>query len=259
MNVRSHATGSPNWFELGTRDAAAAEAFYTALFGWTREHSPMPDGSRYTLFRLDDRVVAACYPLGAEAAAMPSNWGVYFRVEDCDYAAGEVRALGGSVVVEPFDVDPHARVAVCADPGGAVFSLYQPYDHPGVEAVRERNAVCWVELATRDIERDEAFYTRLFEWSMHSHDASPVPYRLFGNADGTLGGLMQMTPEWGEIPAHWSLYVQVEDVDAAVARAQTLGGTVCVPAFDAPGVGRIARIDDPAGAGFYLIALAQAC
>ena len=86
-----------------------------------------------------------------------------------------------------------------------------------------------------------------------------MPYRLFGNADGTLGGLMQMTPEWGEIPAHWSLYVQVEDVDAAVARAQTLGGTVCVPAFDAPGVGRIARIDDPAGAGFYLIALAQAC
>ncbi len=42
-------------------------------------------------------------------------------------------------------------------------------------------------------------------------------------------------------------------VDAALARAVESGGSCCVPAFDVPGVGRIARIDDPTGAGFYVM------
>jgi len=66
---------------------------------------------------------------------------------------------------------------------------------------------------------------------------------------------MAMTPEWGEMPSHWSLYIPVPDVDACLARAVELGGKVCVPAFDVPGVGRIARLDDPAGAGVYVIKL----
>jgi hypothetical protein len=76
---------------------------------------------------------------------------------------------------------------------------------------------------------------------------------MFGNDDGMLGGLLRMTEAWGEMPSHWSIYIQVEDVDAIVDRAQALGGSLCFPAFDAPGVGRLARIDDPSGAGFYVI------
>ena len=70
-----------------------------------------------------------------------------------------------------------------------------------------------------------------------------------------VAGVLQMTAEWGDMPSHWSIYVLVPDVDACVARAAELGGKVCVPAFDAPGVGRIARIDDPTGAGAYVIQL----
>lgn len=60
------------------------------------------------------------------------------------------------------------------------------------------------------------------------------------------------------MPSHWSIYVLVPDVDACTERAAQLGGKVCVPAFDAPGVGRIARIDDPSGAGAYVIRLNRA-
>ncbi len=66
-----------------------------------------------------------------------------------------------------------------------------------------------------------------------------------------------MTAEWGEMPSHWSIYVLVPDADACVARAVEYGGSVSVPAFDAPGVGRIARIDDPTGAGVYVIRLTR--
>lgn len=254
--ARAHAAGSPNWFELGTTDPAAAEAFYAGVFGWEPVRSAMPDGGTYTIFRLDGREVAAAYPLKDEqrAQGMPSYWGVYFRVDDADAAAARVAAAGGRVHVPPFEVMEHLRMAVCADPEGAMFMIGQPRRHPGVEAIREPGAVCWVELATRDLDRAEAFYAAVLGWTMQAHHASPPDsYRIFSNADGMLGGLLRMTPEWGAMPAHWAIYLQVGDVDAIVERAQALGGTLAFPAFDAPQVGRIARIQDPTGAGFYVI------
>ncbi len=250
-----HAPGSPSWFELATTDQAAAERFYAALFGWTVERHAMEGDQYYSVFQLDGRDVAAAWTLMPEqlAQGMPSNWGVYFRVDDADAITARVAPAGGQVHAEPFEVMEHLRMAICADPEGAVFSLHQPRAHAGVGAIREENAICWAELATRDIARAEAFYGGLFDWSFQDHAASPGAYRIFANADGMLGGLLGMTPEWGEMPSHWSIYIQVRDVDATVERALAAGGTLCFPAFDAPGVGRIARIDDPAGAGFYVI------
>jgi uncharacterized protein len=253
----SHATGSPSWFELATTDQSGAEAFYAAMFGWTVQRNPMGEAGHYTMFQLDGRDVAAAYTMMAEQLerGAPPHWGAYFRVDDADAVAAKAAASGGSVLMPPFEVKDYLRMAVCADGENAVFSLHQPRQHTGVGAVRENNAICWVELATRDIARAEAFYTGLFGWSMSDHQASPPGnYRIFGNADGAmLGGLLRMTEEWGPMPSHWSIYIQVEDVDATVEKAQSLGGKLCFPAFDAPGVGRLARIDDPAGAGFYVI------
>ncbi len=260
-----HAAGSPVWFELTTTDQASAEHFYAALFGWTVQRHDMGDPGEegpghYTIFQLDGRDVAAACTLMPEQAEQgtPPNWGVYFKTGDADAMADAVAAAGGKVLAPPFEVMSHLRMAVCADPENAVFQLDQPREHPGVGAIRETNAVCWVELATRDIARAEAFYAGLFGWTMGDHAASPPGgYRIFANADGMLGGLLGMTPEWGEMPSHWSIYLQVDDVDATVAKAIELGGKPCFPAFDAPGVGRIARIDDPSGAGFYVIRFVQ--
>lgn len=254
MSAR-HAVGSPSWFELATTDQNAAKRFYEAVFDWKAQDKPLPDGSVYTIFELDGREVAACYTLMAaqQQQGVPPHWGVYFRVDDADATAAKVRADGGQVLAEPFEVAPHLRMAVCSDAEGAVFCLHQPREHHGVTAIREKHAVCWVELATRDIDRAETFYRGLFGWQIEDFRGSPTAYRLYGNGDGKLGGLLQMTAEWGEIPSHWAIYRQVDDVDAIVASAVAAGGKLCVPAFDVQNVGRIARIDDPAGAGFYVI------
>ena len=254
--TKTHAVGSPSWFELATTDQSGAETFYSALFGWTVQRTEMGDGSHYTVFQLGGRDVAAAYTLMPDQVTqgVPPNWGVYFRVDDADAVAAKAAASGGHVLMPAFEVMEYLRMAVCADPENAVFSLQQPRQHAGVGAVRENSAVCWVELATRDLARAEAFYTGLFGWDMSEHHASPPGgYRIFGNGDGMLGGLLRMTEEWGEMPSHWSIYIQVEDVDATVEKAQSLGGKLCFPAFDAPSVGRIARINDAAGAGFYVI------
>ena len=68
-----HPLGAPSWFELGTSDQAAAETFYSALFGWTQRKTSMPDGSHYTIFQLGDRDVAACYTLMADMIAVSAT------------------------------------------------------------------------------------------------------------------------------------------------------------------------------------------
>ena len=116
-------------------------------------------------------------------------------------------------------------------------------------------AVGWVEVASRNLDLVQNFYGELLGWQFPKDKPSVpgVDYREYTVAGTRFGGMMQMTAEWGEMPSHWSVYVPVPDVDACLSSATALGGTVCVPAFDVPGVGRIARIDDPAGAGLYVI------
>ena len=66
-----HPVGAPSWFELATRDQAAADIFYSALFGWTRRETPMPDGSHYTVFQLDGRGVATIVRLERDDSRPP--------------------------------------------------------------------------------------------------------------------------------------------------------------------------------------------
>ena len=247
--------GTPGWFELVTTDQDGARKFYGSLFDWTPVDTPLPDGSSYTVFKLDGRDVAACYTMMADQRELgiPVHWGVYFRVEDCDAAVARVLAAGGKVLAEPFEVMSLLRMAVVSDPEGAVFCLSQPRSHPGVAAFREFGSVLWVELATRDIKRAEKFYGAVLPWTFSDHDAAPEVYRVYSVNGTGYGGMLQMDEQWAGIPTRWSIYVHVADIDATVAKAQALGASVMIPVFMAPGVGRIAVLKDPAGGKFNLI------
>ena len=114
-----------------------------------------------------------------------------------------------------------------------------------------------IELAATDGDRARDFYRALHGWTVTESSPSGFRYLEYAVAGTRYGGILPMTKEWGDMPSHWSVYIPVPDVDACCARVAELGGTVCVPAFDAPGVGRIARIDDPAGVGCYIIKLLE--
>ena len=103
------------------------------------------------------------------------------------------------------------------------------------------------------------FYGELLGWTFQDSANAPpgTRYSEYAAGDTHYGGLLQMTPAWGDVPEHWSLYVVVPDLDIALSATDAAGGRLSVPAFNAPGVGRIARIDDPTGAGCYLIELAR--
>src|SRR5882724_10661318 len=99
-HIDKHAPGSFCWIELGTTDQAAAKNFYSALFGWSPQDSPMGPGEFYTIFKLEGRDAAAGYTLRADqqSQGVPPHWMPYITVESADQAADTAKQLGGTVL-----------------------------------------------------------------------------------------------------------------------------------------------------------------
>lgn len=114
--------GAITWCELVTRDTAAAEKFYTALLGWTAQHTRMPSGE-YTLFSLEGRSVAGMMKIPVQWGKTPVDWMQYFAVEDTQTSAYAATALGAGLVVPPTPVPNIGVFATLRDPMGALFSI----------------------------------------------------------------------------------------------------------------------------------------
>ncbi len=257
MEVSKHAPGRFCWIELGTTDQDAAKKFYSELFGWTINDFPMGSEGVYTMFQLNGRDAGAAYQLMEQqlSQGVPPNWSVYVSVEEADAAANAIKAAGGTVIMEPFDVFDFGRMAVAHDPTGAVFSVWQARNHFGVGVVNEPNSMCWTELTTRDVDAAKAFYSTIFGWNAVTKAGPPMPYTEIDLGGEQFGGMMKMQAEWGDMPSHWMVYFAVNDCDASVRKAESLGGKVCVPPTDIPNTGRFAVLQDPQNAFFSIIKL----
>lgn len=111
----------------------------------------------------------------------------------------------------------------------------------------------WYELLTTDMKAAERFYTTVVGWSVQAFDQSPQPYDMWARTDGVpIGGVMDIPPGM-TFPPHWEMYVAVENLDAAVARIQSLGGGALGPLIEVPGVGRMQTMKDSQGAVFAVI------
>ncbi|QYJ75230.1 VOC family protein [Shewanella sp. FJAT-52076] len=258
MRVIEYAPGQPCWSELATHDWQGAKDFYHKLFGWEMADMAMP-GSAFSMFTLDGDDLGAIYQVpSALAGSVKTQWGIYFATEDVNAAIERVKAAGGELIMGPHEVGHAGWMAQLADPEGARFAVWQSKRHIGAKRRGEPGALCWVELACRSPSRAQGFYSKVFGWDCRESANEDMPYREWLVADEALGGMLEMTAEWGEMPAHWMLYFQVVDCDVFAKRAQELGGTLCVPPTNIPGVGRFAVLNDPDGGVFSVIAIHSA-
>jgi predicted enzyme related to lactoylglutathione lyase len=115
--------GQFTWNELVTTDEAAAGAFYTLLFDWTAELFG-GGGQTYTLFKKGSAMVGGM--MKCPKTGLPAHWLAYVTCEDVDAAAKQAAALGGSVLMAPFDVPTVGRIAIVLDPQGASLGLFKP-------------------------------------------------------------------------------------------------------------------------------------
>ncbi|MFI9271561.1 VOC family protein [Kitasatospora sp. NPDC052896] len=257
MLTTTFVPGAPNWLDLGSPDISASRDFYGGLFGWTFA-SAGPNAGGYGFFRLGEQTVGAIGPL-TEEGARPA-WTLYFHTEDADATSKVVTQSGGTVRFGPFDVFTDGRMAGYTDPTGARFAVWQPGRTAGLDAVTSVGTLCWTELHTSAPDAAKTFYRSVFGWLEQDVPFGDFTYTVVtpagGGTNSSQGGIAELLPEDRAATgsgSYWLPYVEVADADAAVARAQELGGTLQAPAVDAPGVGRFAQLADPHGAVFSVI------
>jgi predicted enzyme related to lactoylglutathione lyase len=211
------------------------------------------EAGNYTLFSQGGKQVAGAGPLMMEG--QPVAWTSYIYVDDLDATAAKVAAAGGTAIVPPMDVMDVGRMAVFLDPTGAAFASWQPRLHTGAELFNEPVALCWNELASRDIEASKRFYGSVFGWEGSTSPFGPTTYTEFQANGTTIAGMREMGPQDPpDVPPHWLAYFAVADTDAIAAKAEQLGGKVLVPPMTIP-PGRFAVLSDPQGAVFAVIAM----
>lgn len=121
---RVNAHGALTWNDLMTHDVGKASDFYCELFGW--EVAPVEEdaGNDRVVIRNGDRMNGGMARLPESAGAeTPPHWLPYFGVDDVDAACRAAEEHGGSRLADPMDV-PVGRIAVLADPQGAVFAVF---------------------------------------------------------------------------------------------------------------------------------------
>jgi predicted enzyme related to lactoylglutathione lyase len=250
-----YANGEFCWVELISPDVEAAARFYGDLLGWERKrYEPDPEG--YWYFRHGGKLVAGLETIRMEGQ-VPA-WLGYVKVDDVETTAGKVRDAGGTVLDGPLEVPGDAgSLAVCQDPEGAVFALWQPGGLRGAELVNEPGAWTWNNLLTRDVDGAKDFYGQVFGWTTAQPKGAP-DYIWNWQVDGQrwpegLGGLMRMGTDMPpEAPPLWQVYLMLESTDEAVDRTKAAGGSLIFGPVDIP-IARFAVVFDPQGANVSLL------
>lgn len=252
--------GSPTWMDLGTHDLEGAKAFYSELFGWEFVNQG-DDFGGYNMIRKGDAFVAGAMsslmtPDGmADELQYPTSWTIYLAVADIDAALAKATEKGGTVMLPPMEVGDAGRMALVQAPDGAVVGMWQAKDFPGYETDMSHGTPVWFESLSKDYDTAAGFYTEVFGWQlaeMPSGEGQPR-YATNGADREAQCGLCEANsflPD--EVPSYWRMYLQVDDVDAALEKITALGGNVLDGPMDSP-FGRLATVADPQGAMFQVI------
>jgi predicted enzyme related to lactoylglutathione lyase len=246
------------WYELLTTDPTAAMPFYTNVAGWKTEAWQT---GNYTMW------VGSQGPLGGvtelpEAArkmGAPPYWQANIQVANVDDTIAKLKQLGGQVL-HTEDVPEVGRIAVIADPQGAVVAIFAPLSAMQAHDRARPGEFSWHELYTTDHLAAFDFYHQIAGWEKISEfDMGPMgTYLIWGRNGQQLGGMMtkpkdMKTPDGREVPPSWMYYVTTADLDAALSRATAAGARVLNGPMPVPGGQRIVQLMDPQGAAFALV------
>ena len=247
-------TSKPAWVELATDDPAAARDFYSQLLGWDITVSDDPQYGGYAMARLGDAEGDVAGITAKMMPEAPTAWNFYIETDDAAALGEAVQAAGGSVIAPAFDVGEMGRMAVFADPTGAVFSVWQAANMRSFRT-GEPGTYGWAELNARGIDKATDFYGSVLGWEAKTDpmgEGQPDYTTFHIKGDYVAGGLEMQPMVPAEVPSYWMVYFNVADVDAAFQKALGLGATEMVSPLPMPG-GQFAIVNDPQGAMFGLL------
>ena len=251
MATGTRKVGEFCWFNMITPKPADAMSFFGRVLGWTFVEMP---GVGHGV-RVDGRDVGGLFDLDGPNTppGTKTQIGVMVKVESADAVGERVRSLGGDAK-PAFDVFSAGRMAVCADPNGAGFDIWEPKALLGTDVDRfAHGAPTWYETLTTDSDRAARFYADLFGWNPTAHQMPSFPYTTFNLGGEDVAGMMEIAPEMGGIRPHWRVNFAVADADETARLAVELGATLFLDLHDIPEIGRIGGITSPQGVRFQVI------
>jgi hypothetical protein len=117
--------GSLCWADLSTPDVKRASDFYSGFFGWEISADPK-DKSGYLHIKNGETFIGGIPPAAYRQPGTPPHWLAYFLVVDVDASASKAKGMGANLYVPPMTVEGVGRMAIMADPQGAVFAVFTP-------------------------------------------------------------------------------------------------------------------------------------
>ncbi|MBT2520748.1 VOC family protein [Arthrobacter sp. ISL-28] len=247
--------GAPCWIDLMTSSTDTAKQFYGELFGWDFQTGDQEKYAGYITAHKNGKKVAGIMQKQEDQATMPDTWSTYLRTDDVTATAAAVTANGGQVYMEPMDVPEQGHMAFFGDPSGAAVGVWQPREMRGYELVAEPGTAAWHELHTKEYDTAVKFYQEVFGWDTDVMSDTPeFRYTTLGAGREAKAGIMDASSYLpAEVPSKWEVYFAVEDADAAIDKAVSMGASLVDGPDDTP-FGRLATLTDPTGAMFKIIA-----
>lgn len=242
--------GTPTWLDFWSRDVDATRQFWADFLPYDIPPGS-PEYGGYTVASSGGRYVFGIGPAATGATTGTPREAdtalMYFASADVDADVDRMRTLGGTVVSEPADIEGTGRSAVCTDPTGIQFGLWQAGPVVGYGAVDEPGFPCWQDCMSTDVQASADFLAGLFGFTFEPMGSGVVLAKLGDDGHFTIGGCTDPDAEHG----HWITYLLVADLDRVVERVTGLGAQVTMPLMELP-FGRFAHLTTPGGAPFGL-------
>lgn len=248
--------GSFIWYELLTKDATAAKAFYDNVVGWNIEAQSSSPGMDYRMIQVHDGMLGGVMQLNADmiAGGGRATWLGYLGVDDVDASVAAIVADGGAVHLPAFDIPNVGRLAMVTDPqGNPLYVMRGASDQSSTVYQRMGlQHVGWNELQTPDDAAALAFYEKHF--GMTKVGVMPMgpmgDYSFIANAESKGDAIGAIMPSNPNSRTGWGFYFNVPDIHAAKAAIEAGGGKISHGPNEVPGGQLVLQAEDPEGVFF---------
>jgi len=247
-----HHPGKVIWADLVTPNLAAAETFYSGLFGWTFRDMHTVD-SDYAIVLVDCRPIAGILQKAIPAGdRRQPTWLTFIAVRDVDAARRIALSRGAKSVYEPRTYPSRGRQVVLSDPQGAVFAMLASTSGDPPDYLATPGEWIWSSVFARDPNQDAGFYKAVFGYDVFDLPSDDGAQHVILSSDNYARTAINTLPPGHRYP-HWLNFIRVVDAAERSAKAVALGGRVVVEPFVDRHGGKIAVIADPMGAPIGLM------
>lgn len=245
--TKTYNYGHVVWRDLVTPDPKKAAEFYKKVFGW-QVQDLSKDDVKYWIFKNNGKPVAGMYMMPKKKSDASGEWVCTISVPSVDNSASYTKSSGGSILIEPFEMNGRGKVTLLADPQKAPFALIHSSTGDPVLSEPLENEFLWSENWANNPEESVNFYKTLLNAQTEEIKDDNRDYTILENGGKKAEGIVKNPVE--NVRSHWMQYIRVSDVNLITQKAKDAGAEIILSPDSNIREGNVAIMLDPTGAVF---------